>query len=309
LQIISMYRTGSSSGWVTPLRRTGRAGSTSRNRISRAAVGRRRRAPAYRGRIDDAQVDRYLARIGADRPSQPDAAALRELQLRHLLSVPFENLSIHLGEPIVLDEEALFAKVVDRHRGGFCYELNGLFAALLSALGYEVTLLAARVFGGDRMGPPFDHMALRVGGPQRWLVDVGFGAHSHHPLRLELGLDQPDPAGTFRITTTDEGDLDVHLDGQPQYRAEPRPRALPDYEPTCWWHQTSPRSHFTRGPVCSLMTATGRVTLNDRRLIVTHGAERAERELAGEDEVLDAYRAHFGIALERVPAAPRPPVT
>jgi N-hydroxyarylamine O-acetyltransferase len=258
--------------------------------------------------VDGTEVDAYLARIGAARPARADAAALRELQLRHLLSVPFENLSIHLGEPIVLEPGALRDKLLRRRRGGFCYELNGAFAELLSALGFQVTLLAARVFGDGGPGPPFDHLALRVdgAGDGPWLADVGFGRHSSYPLRLDTGADQADPGGTFRVVETADGDLDVLRDGQPQYRAEQRPRSLGDFEPTCWWQQTSPRSHFTRSLVCSLLTEHGRVTLSDRTLIQTTGEHREERTLAGDAEVLDAYRAHFGIVLDRLPTSPAP---
>ena len=254
--------------------------------------------------MDGRQADAYLARIGAARPARPDPGSLRELQLRHLLTVPFENLSIHLGEPVVLEEAALLDKLVGRRRGGFCYELNGAFAALLSALGFRVTLLAARVHGAARLGPPFDHLALRVDAPEPWLADVGFGSFSHHPLRLDVRGEQADPAGTFRVTEAGDGDLDVLWDGAPQYRVEGRPRALRDFEPTCWWHQTSPKSSFTRGPVCSLLTADGRVTLSDRTLVRTVAGGRQERTLASDAEVLDAYRAWFGIVLERLPAAP-----
>ncbi|WP_374983254.1 arylamine N-acetyltransferase [Streptomyces fradiae] len=150
------------------------------------------------------RVDAYLRRIGAERPDRPTEAALRELQLRHLQAVPFENLSVHLREDVVLDAAALVGKVVDRGRGGFCYELNGAFAALLRALGYGVELLQARVYGDDgRPGIPYDHLALRVravdGGGRAWLADVGFGDHSHFPLDLDERGEQKDPAGVFRI--------------------------------------------------------------------------------------------------------------
>jgi N-hydroxyarylamine O-acetyltransferase len=258
--------------------------------------------------MDGKGLDAYLARIGAARPTRADAAALRELQLRHLLAVPFENLSIHLGEPIVLEPAALLDKLVRRRRGGFCYELNGAFADLLSTLGFGVTLLAARVFGEDGPGPPFDHLALRVdvGGDGPWLADVGFGRHSSYPLRLGSRDEQADPGGTFRIAETTDGDLDVIRDGQPQYRLEPRPRSLADFEPTCWWQQTSPRSHFTRSLVCSLLTGDGRVTLSDRTLIRTAGDRREERTLTGDAEALDAYRTWFGIVLDRLPRSPTP---
>jgi N-hydroxyarylamine O-acetyltransferase len=258
--------------------------------------------------MDGKELDAYLARIGAARPAGPDAAALRELQLRHLRALPFENLSIHLDEPIVLDPAALLDKLVRRRRGGFCYELNGAFADLLSTIGFDVTLLAARVFGEDGPGPPLAHLALRVDvdGDGPWLADVGFGRHSSYPLRLDPRDEQADPGGTFRIAETADGDLDVIRDGQPQYRLEPRPRSLADFEPTCWWQQTSPRSHFTRSPVCSLPTEDGRLTLSDRTLIRTTGKQREERTLSGDAEVLDAYRTWFGIVLDRLPRSPSP---
>ena len=252
-------------------------------------------------RLDEARVSAYLARIGAERPAQADAEALRELQTRHLRAVPFENLSVHLGEPIVLDELALFEKLVERRRGGFCYELNGAFAALLTALGYQVTLLAARTFGREGMGPLFDHLTLRVDLSEPWLVDVGFGKFSEQPLRLDLREEQRDPGGVFQIIAREHGDLEVSQDGEPQYHIEPRPRTLHDFEPTCWWHQTSPKSHFTQSLVCSLPTDTGRVTLSGRTLIETVGGERLERSLASDAETLAAYRNGFGIVLERVP--------
>src|SRR5437868_2507267 len=250
--------------------------------------------------MDETTAQQYLERIGAALPDQPSAEALRSLHEAHLLSVPFENLSIHLGEPIDLEEAALVGKVIRRRRGGFCYELNGAFAGLLSCLGYDVTLLAARVFSGDGPGPPFAHLALRVenGGP--WLVDVGFGDHSVRPLRLDEPGPQSDPAGTFQVVPAGE-DVDVFRDGRPRYRVEPRRRELADFEPTCWWMQTSPKSPFTQSLVCSLATEEGRVTLSGRRLVRTAGAGRAETVLGGDAEVLEAYRTRFGVVLERAP--------
>jgi N-hydroxyarylamine O-acetyltransferase len=251
--------------------------------------------------MDQPVVEAYLARIGAERPASCDGEALADLQERHLRAVPFENLSIHLGEEIVLEEAALVDKVVTRRRGGFCYELNGLFAGLLRALGFRVTLLAARVNGQGGLGPPFDHLALRVDAPEPWLADVGFGRFSHRPLRLDAAGEQADPGGAFRVTGTADGDLDVLRDGEPQYRVEPRARALADFEPTCWWHRTSPKSAFTRSLVCSRLTGGGRVTLSGRTLVETVGGDRRERTLATDAEVLDAYRTHFGIVLDQVP--------
>ncbi|GGK45481.1 arylamine N-acetyltransferase family protein [Streptomyces flaveus] len=268
--------------------------------------------------MESVQADAYLRRIGAERPALPTVEALRELQLRHLLTVPFENLSIHLGEEIVLEEKQLLDKVVGARRGGFCYELNGAFGALLAELGFEVELLAARVYGeGERLGIPFDHLALRVGTVDGgdWLVDVGFGANSHYPLAFGERGEQMDPAGTFRLVeagadpagvrggAAGSGDLDVLRDGTPQYRLELRPRVLGDCVSGAWWHSTSPVSHFTRSLVCSRVTDDGgRITLSGRKFTVTAPEGTKEgSDLATDEEVLEVYRERFGILLERVP--------
>lgn len=251
--------------------------------------------------MDDPTAQAYLDRIGAAAPATPTRTALTELMGRHLRSVPFENLSIHLSERVSLDEAAMIEKIVGRRRGGFCYELNGAFAALLGHLGYDVTLLAARVYGAGVPGPLFDHLTLRVDLDEPWLVDVGFGRFIAAPVRLDVRTDQADPAGTVRISDTVEGDLDVHFGGEPQLRVEQRPRELADFGPTCWYQQTSPVSHFTQSLTCSLPTAAGRVTLSDRLLITTVDGRRTERELGSEDEVRAAYLEHFGITLDRLP--------
>jgi N-hydroxyarylamine O-acetyltransferase len=254
--------------------------------------------------MDDDVVAAYLRRIGVARPAVADAAALRVLHRAHQVAVPFENLSIHLPEPISLDEADLVDKIVRRRRGGFCYELNGAFALLLEALGGRVTRLAARVYGGGRAGPPFDHLTLAVrlpDGTGPWLVDVGFGQHSVYPLRLDSRAGQEDPAGRFLLADAGDGDVDVLRDGEPQYRIEVRERSLADFAPTCWWQQTSPASHFTRATICSRLTDDGRISVSDRTLIRTSGQSRTEQDLATDDDLLAAYRDHFGIVLHHVP--------
>jgi N-hydroxyarylamine O-acetyltransferase len=246
------------------------------------------------------RVGAYLERLGLERPPPPTIEGLCDLHAAHLERIPFENLSIHLGEEILLEPEALVAKIVDRRRGGFCYELNGAFALLLRALGFDATLLAARVHDGDGIGPPFDHMCLRVELDEPWLADVGFGDNFRLPLRLDSRDDQPDDAGTFRVVADGAAGLDLLRDGEPQYRFDLTPRDLGDYDATCRYHQTSPESHFTRNTVCSLPTPGGRVTIRGREMIATRDGHREERTLT-DPELLDAYRRVFGIELERLP--------
>ena len=133
-------------------------------------------------------VEPYLRRIGYDGPRQPTSATLRGLHRQHLFTVPFENLDIPLKTPILLDHTLLYDKIVRRRRGGFCYELNGLFCLLLTALGFRVEMLSARVRRDDGgFGPEFDHMLLRVDLEEPWLVDVGFGDSFVDPIVFRAG--------------------------------------------------------------------------------------------------------------------------
>ncbi len=249
--------------------------------------------------MDEATVDHYLKRIGARRPATPTAAALRDLHRRHLETVPFENLSIHLNEPIDLTEEALTTKIIDRGRGGFCYELNGLFAVLLEALGYRVHRLAASVHTGEgELSPAFDHMALMVELEERYLADVGFGAHTVYPLKLDWPEPQEDPEGTFLVVDGPNGDVDVLKAGEPQYRAEQRPRRLHDFARLAWWHSTSPDSHFRGAPRCSKRTEKGRISIVGNTLIETVGETQTKTTLTAE-ELPAAYETHFGFTLPR----------
>src|SRR5207248_7901536 len=128
------------------------------------------------------------------------AASLRHIHRAHLLAVPFENLDIPLKRKIVCEEESFLRKIVERRRGGFCYQMNGAFAALLRALGFQVTLLSARVDREDgSAGPEFDHLALKVDLEEPWLADVGFGDSFVEPLRLQTGVEQPQGGRKFRI--------------------------------------------------------------------------------------------------------------
>ena len=250
-------------------------------------------------------VNAYLKRIDYDGPLDVSAETLRKLQVAHLFHVPFENLSIHASEPIVLDDEALFAKIVERGRGGFCYEANGLFAALLRALGFDVSMLSAEVARGDgQFSPPFDHMALMVRLDERWLVDVGFGDSFLEPLRLDTTSEQVQGAQSFRIEPEDQYRVLFRRNGEkwePMYRFTLEPHVFADYEEMCRFHQTSPQSHFTQNRICSRATPAGRITLSGMRFIVTTNQGREERLLGSAQKYEDVLRDQFGIAMNHNP--------
>lgn len=244
-------------------------------------------------------VDAYLERINYHGPLGPTVETLRRLQVAHMLTVPFENLSIHADEPIVLNDEALFAKVVARRRGGFCYELNGLFAALLRALGFDVTKLAAEVHTPEKgFGPPFDHMTLMVELEERWLVDVGFGDSFREPLLLDERGEQVQGERAYRIDR--EGDRltlwqrDRNRAWSVEYRFGLTPYEYEDYAEMCRYHQTSPESPFTQNPVCSRAKPDGRITVSGMRLITTRNGTKQEQALAGEAARAETLRTHFG---------------
>lgn len=240
-------------------------------------------------------VGEYLARIGVDSVAV-DEAGLRRLQRRHLLSVPFENLDIHWKRPIVLDIDAIYRKVVRERRGGFCYELNGLFGTLLNELGFPTRMVSARVSNGDgSFSREYDHMALISEiGEDELLVDVGFGAFTTEPLRMVLDVEQEDPSGTYVIREHVDEYLIVSKGNVPEYIFKPVGRELAEFTEMCEFHQTSPESHFTTGKVCSILTETGRKTLRDDRFILTVLDEKTETEI-GPDEFERILEREFGI--------------
>ncbi|MFS8084083.1 MAG: arylamine N-acetyltransferase family protein [Acidobacteriota bacterium] len=251
-------------------------------------------------------VQAYLNRINYHGALLPSAETLRQLHLAHLRTVPFENLSIHGGEPIVLEDEALFRKIVNQRRGGFCYELNGLFATLLRALGFEVAMLSAQVAdAGGTFSRDFDHMALMITLEERWLADVGFGDSFVEPLLLDERDAQIQGDRAYRIVPDAERFMLQRADQnnqqsnewKPQYRFTLKPYQYSDYAEMCEYHQASPLSHFTKARICSRLTPGGRVTLSDMRLVTTESGERSERAVACEQEYADLLREHFGIVM------------
>jgi N-hydroxyarylamine O-acetyltransferase len=252
----------------------------------------------------------YLRRIGYDGPLTPSAETLRGIVQAHLLAVPFENLDIvPLGRPIRLEPDALFEKIVLNRRGGFCYEVNGLFSLLLRRLGFEVTLATAQWPTEDGgLTPIFDHMVLLVrcpGESVRWLADVAAGRQSTaRPLRLELDVQQflPESGVTYRFTQdgnyTRLSSLTPDGEWAQVYSFTEIPRQYADFVERCAYHQTSPDSHFTQSILCSLATPEGRLTIAGDRLITTIDGERQEQEIRNEAELRELLLTHFGIDLD-----------
>ena len=251
-------------------------------------------------------IPTYLARLNYSASVKPDAETLHGLQFAHLLTVPFENLDIGLKRPIQLSEEALWEKIIIRKRGGFCYELNGLFAGLLKQIGFDVTYLNARVFNREgELGIDFDHLALLVRIPHettRWLADVGFGDSFNEPLSFEEHGEQVQGRRAYRLEKTSDGYItwQKNYDGswERQYFFDLQPHNFPaEYESACLYHQTSPESSFTHKSIINKATPDGHVSLEAGRLILTTNGQRSEHPIKDEDEDRDLLREYFGVAL------------
>jgi N-hydroxyarylamine O-acetyltransferase len=239
-------------------------------------------------------VHAYVSRIGYDGPLEPADETLIALHRAHMLAAPFENLDLHLGGRNVLGQQAAYRKVVELRRGGWCFELNGAFAALLEALGFEVTLMGARVHSATGDPPDDNHLCLRVAARRVWLADVGFGDNFTRPILFEERGDQERDGRMFRLV--DDGQrVTLTEDGVRRYSFSPEPRAIDHFGPENERLQTDPGSHFVQNRICSLATERGRVSLSGLRLIETVDGQRSERELAGDAEWLGVLGERFGI--------------
>lgn len=251
-------------------------------------------------------TQRYLLRIGVKNQDAPSRTNLTHLMQQHLQTVPFENLDIHRKRPIELETESLYHKIVNRNRGGFCYELNGLFAELLKELGYTVHMISARVYNQrcGVYGPEFDHLALIVSiDGNRYLADVGFGNTFRSPLQLPQD-EITDISGRHRlILKYNAGDTFILQQWKednwvPEYRFELTYRELAEFEPMCLYHQTSPDSHFTQRMMCTLATENGRITLSDNSLIVTVEGKK-KRHQVSEYEKPEILQKYFAVHVDR----------
>jgi N-hydroxyarylamine O-acetyltransferase len=247
-------------------------------------------------------INQYLKRIHYVSPVSPSLEVLSKLQMLHLLNVPFENLDIHNNTKINLTN--LFDKIVTRERGGFCYELNGLFYELLVQIGFSVKMVSARVYDGKKdYSAEFDHMALVVKlADDNYLVDVGFGEFLLSPVKIELNKEISDPRGIFKIEAFSELYKVVkkkNADGSfiPEYIFSEKERQLEEFYDRCTYHQTNGESHFMQKRICSLPTTNGRITLTGNTLKITESGEVKERVLNNEDEFTQELWNYFRIEL------------
>ncbi|CAG4913056.1 arylamine N-acetyltransferase family protein [Paraburkholderia saeva] len=249
-------------------------------------------------------LDRYFARIGYTGPRAPTLDVLRDVQRLHAHAIPFENLDPLTGRRVSLDLDDVVDKLVVRHRGGYCFEQNRLFAHALMQLGFAVTPLIARVLWGREPGTlsPRTHMLMRVDlDGESWMADVGFGtATLTSPLRLIAGETQPTTLEPFRLSDASHGafDLEVQRDDAwaKVYRFDLNRVEWIDYEVSNWYTSTYPASFFTTDLVVTRVVPEGRANLFDDRLTLrTKDGRVTERQIGDASELADTLRGLFGI--------------
>jgi N-hydroxyarylamine O-acetyltransferase len=256
---------------------------------------------AEEGALD---LEAYLRRTGAAREAAPTLAALAALHEAHVGAIPFENLDVLLGRPIRLDLDSLQRKLVAARRGGYCFEQNTLFAAVLEALGFAVTRLGARVGSRPDAVRARTHMALRVDlpGEGSFLADVGFGGDGPvHPVPLDAARPV---AGAHRVVAEGDG-LALHGREGSLYTFTLERQYPVDYEVANHYTSTHPSSHFRSTLTAQRAWPGGRAVLRDRELVVWRDAERATTTVRDAGHLLDLLESNFGLVF---PAGTRFPL-
>lgn len=252
------------------------------------------------------RLDAYLSRIGFSGRPRPDLASLQALMRAHLLAIPFEAVDVHLGAPLDLDPARIYDKIVERKRGGWCYEMNGLFGWALGELGFDVTRLAGGVMreqAGD--GQIGNHLCLLVSckeGPQ--LVDVGFGGSLFAPIPFAPGAHHHAP---FDIGLAETGDgywrfEEAAADGPFSFDVALAPADEALLAAKCAFLQTDPQSPFVQNLVVQKRGDERHFSLRGRVVTEISAAGKTKRLLADADELVGALKALFALDL---PAAAR----
>lgn len=249
----------------------------------------------------------YLSRIGLQKTPSADLAALHRLQDHHMRHIPFENLDVVLGRPLILSREALFQKIVTHGRGGYCFELNTLYAALLEEIGFLPVPMLARVWLRDPPEtPPRTHLVYRVKiDGVDWISDVGFGGRAARvPVKIEEGYEVDDGDGRIRILRDARFGYRIsrYQGGvwSDQYTVETAPAHKADILSGNHWTENHPSSHFKHGIGVGLFTKMGRTSFYDG-IFRQRGTDHPDQEISGLEATIDILKSQFGLDLKLTP--------
>ncbi|MDX1803484.1 MAG: arylamine N-acetyltransferase [Alcanivorax sp.] len=252
----------------------------------------------------------YLQRIGFSGQPHPDLATLAQLQRCHLETLAFENLNPFLGLAVPLDTPALSDKLVRAGRGGYCFEHNLFFQAMLEQIGYRVRGVTGRVYWNQPPGfqPPRSHMLLLVTlDDDDYLVDVGFGGLTPTaPLRFAERSGQATTLERFRVQQHDDYfslQVALHDDWQLLYRFDLTEQWPVDYEMANWYVACHPASKFVNNLIAVRAAPDHRHTLLNRRLTRRFADGRSESQTLNDRQLLTALDDTFGINLAGLESA------
>jgi len=266
--------------------------------------------------IDRLDLDAYLRRIGHAGDLEPTARTLSALHRAHVAAIPFENLDIVLGRGITVDLDGVQTKLVERRRGGYCFEHGVLFAAALERLGFGVERMLARV-GGEELERPRapTHMTLRVHADgARWLADVGFGSGVLYPLPFDDGGPQTQGEWAFELVATGPRSwaLRERQRGEwiTRYGFDEQRLHAADVVMANHFISTFPRSPFVGKAVVMRREEDSIRGLVDRHWTLERPDGSVEEREVGDDELGDLLRGVFAIPLDdgelaRLTFAPR----
>jgi N-hydroxyarylamine O-acetyltransferase len=244
----------------------------------------------------------YLKRINYQKEINVDDETLMQLHEHHVLHVPFENLDVHYKRFFDLALENLYKKIVVHNRGGFCYELNTLFNALLHNLGFKSSIIAARIFDDlDNLGPEYDHMCIYVETEKKYLADVGYGDLFTRPLEIIEGI-QSDGRNLFKIEPLKGQDFVLSMcsdqtNFQKKYLFNLKEVPIHEFDKICSDKQTNPNSYFVKNTICTKPTSSGRLTLFNNKLIEKRDTERIEQLIHNDAELRKVLKTVFGITV------------
>ena len=252
------------------------------------------------------QIKAYFKRIKLeyDENEPVDSALLKKLQYAHITAVPYETTEIVDGHPLSLEYDDLFRKIVTENRGGYCFELNGLFGELLRSLGFEVREYAARFLRGESEPPkPRHRVPVVTLNGERWLCDVGVGCKApRYPVLLETGSEQELCGERYRIDTDDFlGNVLMEKNGnewQPYFSFNDYPQLAKDFTTLSFYCENHPDSPFLVN-MLSIKTDTGRYTVDKNIFRIWEGdTVKLEKEV-DETELESICIKYFGMSLHR----------
>lgn len=248
-------------------------------------------------------VDEILNRIEYTGSREPSLDVLIALQHAYLYTVPFENLDIHARVKIKLDTQKFYEKIILNHRGGFCYESNALFSFLLDALGFDVSILAAKMTNSEISSPGYSHMALKVSLDQDYLVDVGNGQSVRDPMPIPGDVISQSEGIRYKVGQYSSHEYALfyrteETDWLPRFVFSNDHRHLEEFSVMCHYHQTSPASIFTQQRLVTLAMPNGRITMTDDTLTITQDDKEETHAIETKAQMEDMLHKYFNISVQ-----------